>query len=147
MTVNAATITGAGFTIVAQSFPITLNPTQSLTLQVQFQPTTTGTASVRSSNQAIRRRVYSGSGPGGIEHSGTESPADGERWESEFQRDGEYSDDADIDPDVDWDVSGDGELSCDHWRWLHDRVVLAATLNLTQSLTLQVQFHDIDWDS
>ena len=45
VTVNSAAITGAGFTIVAQSFPITLNPTQSVTLQVQFQPTSTGTAS------------------------------------------------------------------------------------------------------
>jgi Abnormal spindle-like microcephaly-assoc'd, ASPM-SPD-2-Hydin len=42
MTVNAATIIGAGFTIVAQSFPVNLNPTQSLTLQVQFKPTTVG---------------------------------------------------------------------------------------------------------
>ena len=45
VTVSSAAITGAGFTIVAQSFPITLNPTQSVTLQVQFDPTTTGTAS------------------------------------------------------------------------------------------------------
>jgi hypothetical protein len=45
VTVNSAAITGAGFTIVAQSFPVTLNPTQSLTLQVQFDPTTAGTAS------------------------------------------------------------------------------------------------------
>src|SRR5206468_2388804 len=45
VTVNSAAITGAGFTIVAQSFPATLNPTQSLTLQVQFDPTTAGTAS------------------------------------------------------------------------------------------------------
>ncbi len=42
MTVNSATVTGAGFTIVAQSFPVTLSPTQSLTLQVQFKPTTAG---------------------------------------------------------------------------------------------------------
>jgi Abnormal spindle-like microcephaly-assoc'd, ASPM-SPD-2-Hydin len=42
LTVNGATITGAGFTIVAQSFPVTLNPTQSLTLQVQFKPATAG---------------------------------------------------------------------------------------------------------
>jgi Abnormal spindle-like microcephaly-assoc'd, ASPM-SPD-2-Hydin len=42
VTVNAATIAGAGFTIVAQSFPVNLNPTQSLTLQVQFKPTTVG---------------------------------------------------------------------------------------------------------
>jgi hypothetical protein len=43
--VSSAAITGAGFTIVGQSFPITLNPTQAVTLQVQFDPTTTGTAS------------------------------------------------------------------------------------------------------
>jgi hypothetical protein len=42
VTVNAATIAGAGFTIVAQSFPVNLNPTQSLTLQVQFKPATVG---------------------------------------------------------------------------------------------------------
>jgi hypothetical protein len=43
--VNSAAITGLGFTIVAQSFPVTLNPTQSVTLLVQFDPTVTGTAS------------------------------------------------------------------------------------------------------
>jgi len=43
--VNSAAISGAGFTIVAQSFPVTLSPTQSVTLQVQFDPTTAGTAS------------------------------------------------------------------------------------------------------
>jgi fibronectin type 3 domain-containing protein len=40
--VNSAAITGAGFTIVGGSFPVTLNPTQTLTLQLQFKPTTTG---------------------------------------------------------------------------------------------------------
>jgi hypothetical protein len=45
VTVNSAAITGAGFTIVAASFPVTLNQTQSVTLQVQFDPTATGTAS------------------------------------------------------------------------------------------------------
>jgi hypothetical protein len=44
VTVSSAAITGAGFTIVAASFPVTLNATQSLTLQVQFDPTATGTA-------------------------------------------------------------------------------------------------------
>jgi hypothetical protein len=42
VTVSSAAITGAGFTIVAQSFPVTLNPNQSVTLQVQFAPTATG---------------------------------------------------------------------------------------------------------
>ena len=42
VTVNAATVKRAGFTIVAQSFPVTLSPTQSLTLQVEFKPTAAG---------------------------------------------------------------------------------------------------------
>jgi hypothetical protein len=42
VTVNFAAITGTGFTIVAQSFPVTLNANQSVTLQVEFEPTTTG---------------------------------------------------------------------------------------------------------
>ncbi len=45
VTVYSASITGAGFSIVAQSFPVTLNPTQSLTLLVQFDPTMAGNAS------------------------------------------------------------------------------------------------------
>ena len=45
ITVNSATITGAGYTIVSQTFPATLNPQQSMTLQVQFKPTATGVAS------------------------------------------------------------------------------------------------------
>jgi Abnormal spindle-like microcephaly-assoc'd, ASPM-SPD-2-Hydin len=45
VTVNSAAITGAGFTTVAQSFPVTLNPTQSVTLQIQFDPTVAGAAS------------------------------------------------------------------------------------------------------
>ena len=34
--ITSGTITGVGFTIVAQTFPVTLNPSQSLTLQLQF---------------------------------------------------------------------------------------------------------------
>ncbi len=45
VTVNSAAITGAGFTVVGATLPITLNPTQTMTLQVQFDPTATGTAS------------------------------------------------------------------------------------------------------
>jgi hypothetical protein len=45
VTVSSAAISGAGFTIVAQSFPVTLNPTQSVTVQIQFKPTTAGAAS------------------------------------------------------------------------------------------------------
>jgi hypothetical protein len=43
VTVNSAAITGAGFTIIGGRFPVTLNPTQALTLQLQFSPTTAGT--------------------------------------------------------------------------------------------------------
>jgi hypothetical protein len=42
VTVSSDAITGTGFTIVAQSFPVTLSPNQSVTLQVQFEPTATG---------------------------------------------------------------------------------------------------------
>ncbi len=41
VTISSVTINGLGFTIV-QTFPVVLNPSQSLTLQVQFLPTTTG---------------------------------------------------------------------------------------------------------
>jgi hypothetical protein len=45
VTVSSAAISGVGFTIVAQTFPVTLNPTQSVTIQIQFLPTAAGTAS------------------------------------------------------------------------------------------------------
>jgi hypothetical protein len=45
VTVNSASITNASFKIVAGTLPVTLSPSQSLTLQVQFLPTTTGTVS------------------------------------------------------------------------------------------------------
>jgi hypothetical protein len=45
VTVNSAAITGAEFTIVGGSFPVTLNPTQTLTLQLQFEPITAGALS------------------------------------------------------------------------------------------------------
>ena len=44
VTVNSAAITGAGFIVVGGSFPVTLNPAQTLTLQLQFKPTTAGAA-------------------------------------------------------------------------------------------------------
>jgi hypothetical protein len=44
LTVNSASIAGTGFTIVGGSFPATLSPNQSMTLQVQFKPTVSGSA-------------------------------------------------------------------------------------------------------
>ena len=42
MTINSATLTGTGFTMSGATFPVTLNPTQSVTLNVQFDPTAAG---------------------------------------------------------------------------------------------------------
>lgn len=44
MTVSSASLTGTGFALEASSFPVTLAPGHSLTLQVQFDPTSTGAA-------------------------------------------------------------------------------------------------------
>ncbi len=45
VTVSAATVTGAGFTESGGTFPMTLNPSQAVTLNVVFDPTVTGVAS------------------------------------------------------------------------------------------------------
>jgi Domain of unknown function (DUF4082)/Abnormal spindle-like microcephaly-assoc'd, ASPM-SPD-2-Hydin len=45
VTVSSASITGAGFTLIGGSFPMTLQPNQSTSLQVQFKPTAAGAAS------------------------------------------------------------------------------------------------------
>jgi hypothetical protein len=42
VTVNSALVSGAGFSLIGGSFPVTLNPSQSTTLQVKFAPTTAG---------------------------------------------------------------------------------------------------------
>ena len=42
VTVSGGVITGVGFSLVGGSLPVTLAPTQSVTLQVQFKPTVTG---------------------------------------------------------------------------------------------------------
>jgi hypothetical protein len=44
VTISAATISGAGFNISGATFPVTLNPSQAVTLQVQFDPSAAGTA-------------------------------------------------------------------------------------------------------
>jgi hypothetical protein len=44
VTINSASITGTGFSTVAGTFPTTLSPNQSLTLQLQFKPTAAGSA-------------------------------------------------------------------------------------------------------
>ena len=44
VTVSRATVTGSGFTVSGGSFPITLNPNQTATLNVQFDATVAGAA-------------------------------------------------------------------------------------------------------
>jgi hypothetical protein len=44
VTINSATPIGAGFTLSAATLPVTLNPGQALTLEIQFDPATTGAA-------------------------------------------------------------------------------------------------------
>jgi hypothetical protein len=68
VTVNSAAISGAGFTIVGGSFPMTLNPGRSMTLVVQFQPTTVAVAvgqlSISSDSSAGATTVVTLSGTG-----------------------------------------------------------------------------------
>ena len=44
VTINSAVLQGTGFSDSGATFPVTLNPNQSVTLQVQFDPTATGAA-------------------------------------------------------------------------------------------------------
>ena len=44
VTVSAATLSGAGFTFSGATFPVTLDPTIAITIQVQFDPGTVGAA-------------------------------------------------------------------------------------------------------
>ncbi len=45
LTINAAALSGTGFAATGATFPLTLNPNQTATLNVQFDPTAAGTAS------------------------------------------------------------------------------------------------------
>jgi Cep192 domain 4 len=44
VTVNSAAVTGNGFSVSGSSFPVTLNPGQSVNLNLQFDPTVAGSA-------------------------------------------------------------------------------------------------------
>jgi hypothetical protein len=44
VTINSATLSGTGFTMSGASFPVTLNPGLAVTLDVKFDPATTGSA-------------------------------------------------------------------------------------------------------
>ncbi|MGB6689743.1 MAG: choice-of-anchor D domain-containing protein [Terracidiphilus sp.] len=69
ITLNAARVTGAGFTVSGATFPLTLNPYQAVTLSVQFDPVAAGTATgqlaVTSNSTASATTVIGLSGIGG----------------------------------------------------------------------------------
>ena len=68
VTISAATLTGVGFTVSGSTFPVTLSPGQTATLEVQFDPGTTGVAAgqltVTSNSSTGGRAVISLSGTG-----------------------------------------------------------------------------------
>ena len=68
VTVSAATVSGTGFTISGGPFPITLNPNQTATISVQFDPTTavafTGQVTITSNSSTGSSTVVGLSGTG-----------------------------------------------------------------------------------
>jgi hypothetical protein len=68
VTVNSATLSGAGFTMSGATFPVTLSPGLAVTLDVQFDPTVSGTATgnlyVRSNSSTNAMAAVSLSGAG-----------------------------------------------------------------------------------
>jgi len=73
LTVKSATVSGTGFSLVAGSFPTTLTPNQSLTLQVQFTPASaksmTGTLVVISNSARSPTTTVALSGTGTVANS------------------------------------------------------------------------------
>jgi len=69
VTVSSASVTGTGFSLSGASFPVTLNPGQTLALDVQFAPTATGAASgqlaIKSSSSSNPTASVALSGTGG----------------------------------------------------------------------------------
>ena len=68
VTINSATLSGTGFTMSAATLPVTLNPTQSVTLNVQFDPATaaaaTGQLTIQSNSSTNGTAVVSLTGTG-----------------------------------------------------------------------------------
>jgi hypothetical protein len=68
VTINSGTLSGTGFTMSGATFPVTLNPDLALTLELQFDPTTTGAAAgqltIQSNSSTNGTTVISLSGTG-----------------------------------------------------------------------------------
>ena len=67
LTISAASVTGAGFTVSGATFPLTLNPTQTAVLSVQFNPAAVGAVAAQ---LTITSNAYPG-GTAAISLSGT----------------------------------------------------------------------------
>jgi hypothetical protein len=71
VTVSSAIVSGTGFSLSGASFPLTLNPNQTVTLTVQFDPTTAGSATgsltIVSTSLTNPTTVVSLSGTGGAD--------------------------------------------------------------------------------
>jgi len=68
VTISSAALSGTGFTVSGATFPVTLNPTQSVTLSVQFDPTAagavTGQLTIQSTSSTNGTAVVSLTGTG-----------------------------------------------------------------------------------
>ena len=68
VTVNSVTLNGTGFAVSGATFPVTLNPGESVTLQLNFNPTVKGSASgtltIHNNSSADRAATVSLSGMG-----------------------------------------------------------------------------------
>jgi hypothetical protein len=66
--INSATLTGSGFTLSGATFPVTLNPSLAVTLEVQFDPTAaaaaTGQLTIQSNSSTNSTVAISVSGTG-----------------------------------------------------------------------------------
>ena len=86
VTVNSAALPGTGFTMSGATFPVTLNPSQSVTLNVQFDPITTGPASgqltIQSDSSTNSTAVVNLSGTG----TAAQSTTDAQRGQPDVRR-------------------------------------------------------------
>jgi hypothetical protein len=70
VTISSATLSGAGYTVSGATFPVTLNPTESVTLNVQFDPAAAGAATgqltIQSNSSTNSTAVVNLSGTGTV---------------------------------------------------------------------------------
>ena len=122
------------------TFPVTLNPNQSVTLNVQFDPTAAGAATgqltIQSNSSTNGTAVVSLSGTGTAV---SKSTVDGQRGQSNVRRcDGEHGIDAACDVDLHGDGAGDYQLGSTEWGgFTVSGATFPVTLNPSQSVTAE----------